>query len=341
MEKMNQVSVTEFMSKSKEEMYDMAVEMVEKYNRLVDICNDSAERIADLIVRHKVYTDALKNDIASKDAKIEKLEKEIEGRKECYTALKELMDTKCISTEEHNNICEEFKNKIAELEKKVKHQKENLDGINKTLEIRTKENESLITVRNNLNKEIEAHESENARLSEKIMELKKERDRHMARVNDLQMALDCVKASEEKHEEAAHDKVVEGLRETITYWRNKYVAAQEEIDKLDGDLADVKNQTESFIKELKDENARLEKLKKKEDDHGRAGFETYIRYIISEEEGKFKAELNRKFSEEVSKISQKRTEEELAKVKLNEKFGVGGVVDEFKGTIPCGEDAIE
>ena len=72
MEKMNQVSVTEFMSKSKEEMYDMAVEMVEKYNRLVDICNDSAERIAELIERHNVYTSALNKDIVAKDAKIDK-----------------------------------------------------------------------------------------------------------------------------------------------------------------------------------------------------------------------------------------------------------------------------
>lgn len=227
--------------------------------------------------RQTVYTNALKNDIGSKDAKIEKLEKEIEGRKECYTALKELVDTKYISIEEHNDIVkkqedtiedyeDEIKNLTAEIERrkegfdkdaemfvklkeevaskdkeierlniytanqkkvnhdlvtkitlleseladckvKIRHQRENLDGINKTLEIRTKEKESLVKVRNNLNKEIEAHESENARLSEKIMELKKERDKHMARVNDLRMELDCVKASKEKREEAVSDTV--------------------------------------------------------------------------------------------------------------------------------------
>ena len=70
-------------------------------------------------------------------------------------------------------VCEDFKKKIAELEEKVKHQKENLDGINKTLEIRAKENERLIAVKNNQQREIEAHESENARLSEKIIELKR------------------------------------------------------------------------------------------------------------------------------------------------------------------------
>ena len=258
--------------------------------------------------RHAVYTNALNKDIADKAAKIDLLEKEIEGRKEGYTALKEFMDTKYISIDEHNKICKEVedtieyyedeikslndeverrrnrylkdsefiinikkeledwkereriksnmlrdaKAKITELEEKVKHQRENLDGINKTLEIRTKENESLIAVKNNQDREIEAHESENARLSEKITslkdtitelsheidnykswnedlhrdikseingkndlvdayekkydefekkiaELKKERDKHMARVNDLRMELDCVKASKEKH----------------------------------------------------------------------------------------------------------------------------------------------
>lgn len=49
LDRMNQVAVSEFFSKSKEELYDEAVKMVEKYNRLVDICNDSAERMAELM----------------------------------------------------------------------------------------------------------------------------------------------------------------------------------------------------------------------------------------------------------------------------------------------------
>lgn len=328
MEKMNQVSVTEFMSKSKEEMYDMAVEMVEKYNRLVDICNDSAERMADLVDRHKVYTDALKNDIASKDAKIEKLEKEIEGRKECYTALKELVDTKYISIEDHNSVVllnkeierlnrysknletanhnlvtrvALLESELADCKVKNRHQKENLDGINKTLETRTKEKESLVNVRNNLNKEIEAHEAENKRLSEKIMSLK-------GTITELSHEIDNYKSwNASLHKDIKYE--INNKNDLVDAYEKKY------------------DEFENRIKELKEENARLEKLKKKEDDHGRAGFEEYIKYIIEEEEGKFKKELNERFSEEVSKISQKRTEEALAKVKLN--------------GIPCGEDAIE
>ena len=321
--------------------------------------------VLESIDRHTVYTDALKNDIADKAAKIELLEKEIEGRKEGYWALKEKYD--------------KLEKELADCNAKIRHQKENLDGINKTLEIRTKENERLIAVKNNLNKEIEAHEAENARLSEKIMELKKERDRHMAKVNDLRMELDCLKASKEKHEEAANEKLVEGLRENIGYWRNKYVAAQEEIENLNielddyktwnshlhSDIEEWKNQerirtdqlraTESKvdelwkrIKELEEELTRAWKNKytglNKEDDYGRAGFEEYIKYIIEEEEGKFKAELNKRFSEEVSKISTKRTEEELAKAKMNGvgrtssgRYPWGAKVND----IPCGEDAIE
>lgn len=228
MEKMNQVSVSEFFAKSKEEMYDMAVEMVEKYNRLVDICNDSCERMAELVERHTVYTDALNKDISEKAAKIELMEQEIEGRKAGYVALKTRMDNlkkecdryandvmeKCTyidtlkqdiadmeeETEklkktieakdeaitkrckdvisQSGTICNLKKEldargeEIKKLEEKVKHQRENLDGINRTLEIKIKENESLIAVRNNQDKEIEVHESENARLSEKIINLK-------------------------------------------------------------------------------------------------------------------------------------------------------------------------
>lgn len=67
MEKMNQISVSEFMNLTKTQMYDKAVEMVEKYNRLVDICNDSTERMAELVARHKIYTNALNQDIADKE----------------------------------------------------------------------------------------------------------------------------------------------------------------------------------------------------------------------------------------------------------------------------------
>ena len=343
--------------------------------------------------RHTVYTNAFNPDIVDKDAKIELLEKEIEGRKEGYHALKEKMD--------------ELKEELADCKVKIRHQKENLDGINKTLEIRTKENERLIAVKNNQYKEIEAHESENARLSERIIELKRsfnslkeemanryipiethndicktyeindtslkkqveylkkeldqtcackeldlkghqsretalvnaladkndeikklkeERDKHMARVNDLRMELDCLKASKEKHEEAARDKTIEDLRESFNYWRTKCLAAQEEI----------------------------EKLKKEEDDHGRAGFKRYIEYLIEEEERavpeRFKARLN----EEITAIFEKEEETEVkgAGRTSSGRYPWGAEVNDAKEPIifdeyhkynwfPCGEDSIE
>ena len=356
MDKMNQVSVSEFMNLTKTKMYDMAVEMVEKYNRLVDICDDSAERIAELE--------------------------------------KELADCKV----------------------KIRHQKENLDGINKTLEIRTKENERLIAVKNNQYKEIEAHESENARLSERIIELKRsfnslkeemanryipiethndicktyeindtslkkqveylkkeldqtcackeldlkghqsretalvnaladkndeikklkeERDKHMARVNDLRMELDCVKASKEKHEEAARDKTIEDLRESFNYWRTKCLEAQEEI----------------------------EKLKKEVDDYVKSGFKLYVKNTLAEAEGN-KNEANEIITEAVrsayaewGKEQKEKEEEEETEVKgvgrtSSGRYPWGAEVKDAKEPIifdeyhkynwfPCGSDSIE
>ena len=346
MEKMNQVSVTEFMSKSKEEMYDIAVEMVEKYNRLIDICNDSAERMAELIVNHDTYTSALNKDLADKAAKIDLLEKEIEGRKEGYTALKELMDTKYISIEDHNDICktyetnneslkkqveyltkelentcrtkeldlkghqsretalvnaladnndeikklkesiEELKKKnfddfkrrdafmtnqvkcICELEKKIKNQRANLDGINKTLEIRNKENESLIAVKNNQEKELKAHEEENARLTEKITKLKTE----------LKMQEDLTRNWKNKYVEAQkeidewesdtseyetiiqYQELIDGLNKDLNYWKEAFetqATSLAEIRKLNDELVDTLNKSSDRIDELEEENLKL------------------------------------------------------------------------------------
>ena len=359
--------------------------------------------------RHIVYTNALNNDIASKDAKIEKLEKELEGRKECYTALKELVDTKYISIEEHNNIVDPL-NKENErlnrytanvdkvnhdlvthvtlledenkrLSEKIKHQKENLDGINKTLETRTKEKESLINVRNNQDREIEAHEEENKKLEKRIEELKEtmmvEEYNSTAKINRLTAEIEKLKVDliheREKNEKLAkahaglendmryttiieYQDIIASLNKDIESWKHdvyeelkKNEELEEKIKNLVQEIDYYKNQerirtdqlraTESKVEELWKEIEKFTKGETK--DHGKSGFTEYIKYIIAEEEGKFKAELNKRFSEEVSKISQERTEEALAKAKLNKKFGVGGVVDEFKEGIPCGEDAIE
>lgn len=472
MEKKNVMTREEFKHfETIDAMYDMYLSVVTGFNRLVDICNDGSERIAELVIerdnlskgvqkligerdelteRHKVYTNALNKDIADKAAKIDLLEKEIEGRKEGYIALKVRMDTKYISIDDHNDVCkayekkvvelkkeiekwqdlakingdtirnqydvcEDFKKKITELEneiegrkktiklldEKVERQRENLNALNKTLEIRTKENERLIAVKNNQDKEIEAHESENARLSEKIIELKKERDKHMARVNDLRMELDCVKASKEKHEEAAHDKVVEDLRESFNYWRTKCLATQEERDALQKEVEELHKKDEDRkdrIKELEskyvhvtkynkivhsidlrvEENKKLRKeidglreevkywkeafetqavqlaykndeirdlkgaieyYENEEDDHGRKGFEEYIKYIISEEERKFKESWKARLNEELEAIFK---EEEETEVKGNGRTSSGRYPWGAKvNDIPCGEDAIE
>lgn len=249
--------------------------------------------VSEAIERHQVYTNALNKDLADKAAKIDLLEKEIEGRKEGYVALKELMDTKYISIEEHNNICEDFKKKIVELKKesekwqdlakmnrdticdqydvcedfkkkiveleeKVKRQKENLDGINKTLEIRTKENESLVKVRNNLNKEIEAHESENARLTERIMELK-------GTISELAHEIDNYKS-----------------------WNASL---------------------HKDIKELK---------KNKEDDYGKSGFKRYIEHLIEEEERAVPDRFKERLNEEITAIFTKEEETEVNDIPCGE-----------------------
>lgn len=372
MEKMNQISVSEFMNLTKTQMYDKAVEMVEKYNRLVDICNDSTERMAELVARHKIYTNALNNDIVDKDAKIELLEKELEGRKEGYTALKERMDTKYISIEDHNKICthmeqesdrvigerdakieklekeiekwkdlanmnrdticdqygvcEEFKKKIAELEEKVKRQKENLDGINKTLEIRNKENESLIQVRNNQTREIEAHEAENARLSEKIAGLKKENSDYAIRVNNLTEELEKTYAEKEADlknhnrrdmnlvdELAGKNDKIKSLVEEIEYYKNQerirtdqLRATESKVEQLHKELEDYKDRDENAkdlindntkeIKELKDENSYLKKECKNKNDIIR---KAYFRYV--DEACKSREEIRNECYEKLTK----------------------------------------
>lgn len=489
MEKMNQVSVSEFFAKSKEEMYDDAVAMVDKYNRLVDICNDSAERMAELMAkddinefkkelqskapgefkiqkladivvwadgiirdagyneekyksdgataychvkahelwkirdvalesmeRQTVYSNALNRDIADKAAKIDLLEKEIEGRKEGYIALKVLMDTKYISIDEHNDICkayekkvaelkkesekwqdlakmnrdticnqydvcEDFKKKIAELEEeneklkadliherekneklakdhaelendirkytteiktleeKVKHQKENLDGINKTLEIRTKENESLIKVRNNLNKEIEAHESENARLSEKIMELKKANGNCAVRVGNLERELDKACTTKELdlkghnrremalvNELADKNDEIKSLKEENSYLKSEIKQKQNIIKKA------YERYSDDIIKTRKDlMEVAYRDIKK---DNGYVGFKLYVKSALIEAKGD-KNEANEIITEAVRSAytewdkTQKENEKTIKKAikeVMNKKYGYAGEI---------------
>lgn len=317
--------------------------------RIRDVALESMER-------HSVYTDALNKDIADKAAKIDLLEKEIEGRKEGYTALKKRMDTDYISIDEHNaicktcenkvaklekesekwqdlakmnrdticnqyDVCEDFKKKIVELEKeladckvKIRHQKENLDGINKTLEIRTKENESLIKVRNNQKREIEAHESENARLTEKIIELK----RTIEKCKDYDTSLmDSLRINNDDLKEQV-SRLKEELNESYKAWdtdsknhQKREMTLVDEIAKKNRDIEYYKNQ----------ERIRTDQLSK-EDDYGKSGFKRYIEHLIEEEERAVPERFKERLNEEITAIFTKEEE-----TKVND--------------IPCGEDAIE
>ena len=299
-----------------------AVTGFEAIKKVVNEANDK-------IIRHKTYTNALNKDIADKAAKIDLLEKEIEGRKEGYAALKARMDTKYISIDDHDKIVDQFKeeigalkkeiksitksrdiwfdtagghsdtiieqsNTIKKLEEKVKHQKENLDGINKTLEIRTKENERLIAVKNNQDKEIEAHESENARLSEKIIELK----RTIEKCKDYDASLiDSLRINNDD------------LKEQVEYLKKELKKAHDRID--------AENRV---YKMLYAEYEKLEKLKgdNEEDDHGKSGFKRYIEHLIEEEERAVPERFKERLNEEITAIFTKEEETEVNDIPFRE-----------------------
>ena len=294
--------------------------------------------VNEAIERHKVYTSALNADIVAKDAKIELMQKELDGRKAGYVALKarmdnvkkELEDTKealdktiesWVPLNAHDKVVDDLKdaikerdNRVAELEKeladckvKIRHQKENLDGINKTLEIRTKENESLIAVKNNKDREIEAHESENARLSEKIIELKRTiekcKDYDTSLIDSLRINNDDLKERVSKLREE---------QKTLVDICNKY-------KKENGDYA-------VRVNKLKEELNRVYGVvfapAHEEDDHGRAGFKRYIEHLIEEEERAVPERFKERLNEEITAIFEKEEETEV-------------------NDIPCGEDSIE
>ena len=291
------------------------------------------------IERHAVYTNSLNKDIADKAAKIELLEKEIEGRKEGYWALKE-----------------------------------KYDKLEKELEIRTKENESLITVKNRLEKEMEAHAEkikEDLKKSKeywrtKYLATQEERDAFMEDVKALRTANEIlVEKSEEhlgeikmaknrfmfeieqhnktrkeladlKHEFEAYKEDHEGVNapilvslesvrknripditlppegktccDEVDYWKN-----QERI------RTDQLRATESKVEELWKE---IEKFTKGEDDHGKSGFKRYIEHLIEEEERAVPDRFKERLNKEITEIFTKEKETEVS-------------------GIPCGEDAIE
>lgn len=402
--------------------------------RIRDVALESMER-------QTVYTNALNEDISAKAAKIDLMQKEIDGRKEGYTALKELMDTKYISIEEHNDICktfgdkivelekeiegrkegyyalkekydvalankneeieklkkesekwqdlakmnrdticnqydvcEDFKKKIAEieeeneklkvdliherekneklarahaelendmrkytteikkLEEKVKHQRENLDGINKTLEIKIKENESLIKVRNNLNKEIEGHESENARLSEKIIELKKENSYLKKELEETCTTKELDLKGHNRREMALVNELadkndeIKKLKEENSYLKSEIKQKQNIIKKA------YERYSDDIIKTRKD--LMEVAYRDIEKDNGYVGFKLYVKSALIEAKGD-KNEANETITEAVRSAytewdkTQKENEKTIKKAikeVMNKKYGYAGEI---------------
>lgn len=351
MEKMNQVSVTEFMSKSKEEMYDNAVEMVEKYNRLADICNDSSERISELVIernylveKHNTYTHSLNADIAAKDAKIELMQKELDGRKAGYVALKAQMDTKYISIEEHNDICKTYEINNESLKNQVEYLKKELDQTCTCKELDLKGHQSremaLVNTLADKNDEIKELKEENSRLNARI-KCDTEYWKKAFEAQSVPLA-DEMKLNESLRK--TNDELVDTLNKSNarieeleeenfklsghvdTDFINKLIQETDYYKEQERIRTDQLRATESKVEELW---KRIEGLKRanriavnsvygiasasirEEDDHGRAGFKKYIEWLIEEEEravpDRFKARLN----EEITEIFEKEEETEV------------------------------
>lgn len=289
MEKMNQVSVTEFMSKSKEEMYDNAVEMVEKYNRLADICNDSSERISELVIernylveKHNTYTHSLNADIAAKDAKIELMQKELDGRKAGYVALKAQMDvalakkdeeienrkkafnslqqemaTRYITIETHNGICKNYEDSIDDLKKELEEYKDlktnNAKRRTEIIELRDKI-EELEKQNKYLTEELEKT------YAEKEADLKNHNKRDMTLVDELGKKNDEIKKLKEEN-----SRLNARIKCDTEYWKEAFETQSTslaEVRKLNDELVDTLNKSSDEVEKLE---KQVEYLKKELD----------------------------------------------------------------------------
>lgn len=414
-------------------MYDEYMSVVKGFNRLVDICNDSAERmaefmakddinefkkelqskapgefkiqkLADIVVwadslierikpvlielgefevnndvkqlkavkkvvlesinRHNTYTNALNMDIADKAAKIDLLEKEIEGRKKAFNDLSEEMANRYITIETHNGICKSYEDRIEylneEYKKKIKEIEEN-KSLKKQVEYLTKElnnsykawdtdsknhqkrDMTLVDELGKKNDEIKKLNEENSRLNARIKcdteywkEAFETQSTSLAEVRKLNDELvDTLNKSSDRIDELEEEvtqykELIDGLNKDLTYWKD-----QERI------RTDQLRATESKVEELW---KRIEGLKranriavnsvygiasasvhKVEDDHGRAGFKKYIEWLIEEEERAVPERFKARLNEEITEIFEKEEETEETEVK----------------DIPCGEDSIE
>lgn len=295
MEKMSQVSVSEFMNLTKEEMYDNAVKMVEKYNRLV---KENERKIT--------YADELNKDIAKKAVKIKLLEQEIEGRKEGYWALKEKYDKLEkeleIRTKENESLIA-VKNRQ---EKELEAHEAELKGIVKSKEYwRTK---YLVTQeeRDAFMEDAKALRTANEILVEKSKE-------HLDEIKKLKEEIEGVKkAFNDLREETAnryitietHNDICKTYEKGLDYYKN-----QERI------RTDQLRATESKVEELWKE---IEKFTKGEDDYGKSGFKRYIEHLIEEEERAVPERFKERLNKEITEIFTKEKETEVSGIPCGE-----------------------
>ena len=259
--------------------------------------------VLEAINRHNTYTNALNKDVADKAAKIELLEKELEGRKEGYTALKELMDTKYISIDDHNKICthmeEESDRVIGDRDSvmdglygEIARRQEEVKKLNKTIMSRNNEINTLTSTLKSTRAEIEAHESENARLSDIIKnlrasneKLKKENGDYAIRVNNLTKELEKTYAEKEADlknhnrrdmnlvdELAGKNDKIKSLVEEIEYYKSQEHIRTDQLRATESKVEQLYKE----IEQLKDENSYLKKECKNKNDVIR---KAYVRYV--------------------------------------------------------------
>ena len=120
-------------------------------------------------------------------------------------------------------------------------------------------------------------------------------------------------------------KEIDGLREEVKYWKEAFETQAVQLAYKNDEIRDLKGAIEYYENE--------------EDDHGRKGFEEYIKWLVKEEEEKFKESWKARLNEELEAIFK---EEEETEVKGNGRTSSGRYPWGAKvNDIPCGEDAIE
>ena len=328
-------------------------------------------RIRDVVLdgmqRHAVYTNALNQDIAAKSAKIDLMQKELDGRKEGYWALKEKYDKLEKEVEELHKKDEDRKDRIKELESEYVH----VTKYNNMCQALTLRDEEI----DNLKKEIEERKNAFNDLREEMANRYIAIETHYDICKTYENGIEKLKVDliheREKNEKLAkaHAELENDMRyKTIIEYQDIIASLNKEIDYYKNQeriRTDQLRATESKVYEL--QSAINVAAKMKEDDHGKSGFKRYIEYLIEEEERAVPERFKERLNEEITAIFTKEEETEVkgngrtssgrypwgAKVRCRKPDGIYCSYNDeccrkpenfncdFKDDIPCGEDAIE